>query len=187
MTSIARRERRDRLVTSNLDRVGAVARRIVGAFPPSIELDDLIQEGAIALMRCADKYRFVRADGFANPVPFWAYAVRRVHGAMQDQCRRRHYTEATHLPIEAAGDPGYMPSHDAAIDARRLHAVVADATAALPEPSRGVVEMFYTREMPQRAIGKKLGVAEPKVSAIRHEGLARMRRELAMREVKRAA
>jgi RNA polymerase primary sigma factor len=70
------------LVEGHLPRIAALARRFSG---PGIEVSDLVQEGWLALLEA--RRRFEPARG----VPFWAYAVPWVHGAIyrlaQDQRR----------------------------------------------------------------------------------------------------
>jgi len=70
------------LVEGHLPRIAALARRFNG---PGVELADLVQEGWLALLEA--RRRFDPGRG----VPFWAYAVPWVHGAIyrlaQDQRR----------------------------------------------------------------------------------------------------
>jgi len=64
-----------------------IARQVKSKLPPSVNLDDLIQEGMIGLLDAANKFSI--QDG----VSFEAYASFRVRGAIFDACR-----EADFLP-----------------------------------------------------------------------------------------
>jgi RNA polymerase primary sigma factor len=83
------------LVEGYLPRVAALARRFDG---PGVEISDLVQEGLLALLEA--RRRFEPGRG----VPFWAYAVPWVHGAIyrgaQDQRR------AVRLPAAAQVELG---------------------------------------------------------------------------------
>jgi len=180
---------RDRLLAPYLDQklVTSIAKRLIAKFPPSIELDDFIQEGLIGLMRAAAKFRTVRGDGYDNPVPFEAYARLMIRGAILSSCRRRQYTDATHAPLEEAAEPSYTPAIDAQIDAERERKQVAMAAAALPANSRKVIAMYYRDGMGKRQIAEEHGMREAAANEMRRDGLRRMKRELEMRGVRKAA
>lgn len=76
-----RRIRRDEAVCAHLPQVQVIARKIHRRVPPSVSLDDLIQEGTLGLMDAADKY------DASKQVKFETYAQFRIHGAIVDSLR----------------------------------------------------------------------------------------------------
>lgn len=77
-----RRARRALDPSDYLPLVRAIARRIYQITPLSVQLDDLIQEGCIGLLRAHARYDPSRG------VKFNTYLYRRVHGSMLDFLRR---------------------------------------------------------------------------------------------------
>jgi RNA polymerase sigma factor (sigma-70 family) len=86
---------RDELIKKHTYLVPPIARRIHKSLPPSFDIDDLIGEGNLGLLRAAIRYK-PRAHG---GTPFSAYARRVISGAIRDSYRRRHWTNATMAPI----------------------------------------------------------------------------------------
>jgi RNA polymerase sigma factor (sigma-70 family) len=76
--------------------IQALARSVVETLPPSIELDDLIQAGELALWEATAKFSAARAATFAS------YVRVRIHGAMVDSVKGKEYREATHEELTAA-------------------------------------------------------------------------------------
>src|SRR3954465_11269309 len=72
---------RDR-IASGLPFVESLARRVASSMPPSIELNDLVQDGMLGLIDAA-----CRLDE-ARGIKFETFAERRVRGAMIDALRR---------------------------------------------------------------------------------------------------
>lgn len=66
---------------ANRDRVASIAYRLWQRLPGNIELDDLIQEGMIALWRCLLRY------DAARDAQLMTFASRRIEGAMVDFLR----------------------------------------------------------------------------------------------------
>jgi len=89
----------DALVERYLPRIVALGRRFRG---PGVEVSDLVQEGWLALLEARRRFEPERG------VPFWAYAVPWVHGAVyrlaQDQRR------AVRLPAAAQVELGRIRS-----------------------------------------------------------------------------
>ena len=65
-----------------LDRVERAARKLVRTMPPSVEYDDLVQDGMLGLLDARKRYR--PETGTAFPT----FANRRIRGAMLDGLRR---------------------------------------------------------------------------------------------------
>ncbi|MBN1807550.1 MAG: sigma-70 family RNA polymerase sigma factor [Planctomycetes bacterium] len=74
-------ELRDRIFLGNIDLIKQEAGRMLLHVPPSVERCDLESAGASGLLGAVERYD----PGFG--VPFRAYAVKRIHGAMVDELR----------------------------------------------------------------------------------------------------
>lgn len=106
---------RDTLVKNHLKLVPPIAQRVKKSLPPSFELDDLISEGNIGLIRAAMRYDPGRHDG----TPFSAFARPRIHGAMVDSVRRKAWLENTANPLDDAPEGFETPETLHAIDPSR--------------------------------------------------------------------
>jgi len=73
----------DAVVREHAPMVRRIAVQVKSRLPPSIELDDLIQEGMLGLLDAARRWQ-----PQAGQAPFAAYARTRVRGAMYDWLRR---------------------------------------------------------------------------------------------------
>jgi RNA polymerase sigma factor FliA len=74
----------DELVREHAVLVRRIALQVCSRMPPSVELDDLVQEGMLGLLDAARRWR-PAPDG----TPFGAYARHRIRGAIYDALRRR--------------------------------------------------------------------------------------------------
>lgn len=74
-----------RLVEAHLDLVRRIAHHLMGRLPPSVQVDDLIQAGAIGLMGAVRDYE----EG--HGASFTTYAGIRIRGAMLDEIRRQDW------------------------------------------------------------------------------------------------
>ncbi|GMA51298.1 RNA polymerase sigma factor FliA [Alicyclobacillus contaminans] len=82
------KQRRDAVVREHLELVYRVARRVANATAlDGLEVQDLVQAGVLGLYRALDKYDEARG------VPFAAYAMHFVRGAMLDEVRK-----SSHVP-----------------------------------------------------------------------------------------
>lgn len=138
------RARRDDLVARHLHLVEPIARGVCAKLPPSIELDDLVGAGNLALIRAAARYSPEEHGG----APFSAYARQVIRGAMIDSIKGARYRDATHEAIDAAVETGSEPDMDAQIDAKRKAATVKKVVEMLPQQHRAVVERYYVDEEP---------------------------------------
>lgn len=84
------------LFADNVAWAEQIARRVHRKMPPSIELDDLVQEALIELHRRVGMYDPAKNDNFQG------YAYQAVYGACLMACRRRHYRNATAAPLDCA-------------------------------------------------------------------------------------
>lgn len=135
-------DERNALVVRCLPIVQRVARRIVGRLPASVELDDLVSIGLIALVEAVDRYEEDRAASFEG------YVKIRVRGAILDELRRidlvpRSVRDLSERAEEARAtltrELGRAPTAEE-LAARlgthtaRLHAIRADLASAREVP-----------------------------------------------------
>lgn len=88
-----RKERRDRMKTSNQDEVinkhaplvKRIAYHLMSRLPPSVQADDLIQAGMIGLLEASRNYDAGQGASFET------YAGIRIRGAMLDEIRRNDW------------------------------------------------------------------------------------------------
>jgi DNA-directed RNA polymerase specialized sigma subunit len=105
-----------------LKRLAAIVARRA---PRSITLDDLVGEGALALVRCSRRFDASRG------VPFLGFALLNIRGAMISLVRRT-YRDELHADL-TEGIALYDMRLDEAIDAAaRLERIEAEAIAAMP-------------------------------------------------------
>lgn len=172
---------RNQLVEANLEMVAKIAGAMMRQLPPSVVLDDMYQEGVIGLMRAAERYDPSRR------VAFPVYAKRRVVGAIKDANRRRHYRNATLLPLSDAKEQSVMPDHDERIDAERMARQVNKVVSILKPRQRGIVERYYGAEQSSKQIAREAGMLTPRVGEIRRAAVIEMRSGLERRGIKKAA
>lgn len=132
----------DALVVAHIPLVRQIALRVCQSLPPSFELDDLIAEGFVALIRSATRFRPAKHGG----TPFSAYARQRVRGAMLDSVKRRHYAENTRPSIDEESGGSVEPSVEISIDQARTRKRVRDAISWLPDEQREVIVARYLEE-----------------------------------------
>ncbi len=176
-------------VEPHLPLVGAIARAMARRLPPTVEMDELINDGVLGLIAALRRYDPVRRVGFST------YAGWRIRGAMLDGLRRRDPLPRTYrrlqrtypgnwvqfVPIEEAlmvpGGEDEDPE-SAAVEAdlrRRLWLQLA----ALPPRDRRVLVLRMVRAMPLREVAAALAISITRVVEIQTRALARMRRLLA--------
>lgn len=104
---------RNALIEAHLWRVDQLAKLVYCQMPRNIPLDDLRQEGALALFHCAAHFNPAIGD-------FGSYAALRVRGAMLDAVRKE-----TGVRSESDGEGGrvLMGVHRDHIELREWHAV----------------------------------------------------------------
>lgn len=175
--------RRNRLVEAHTHLVPPIAKAIVQKLPPSFEVDDLIQAGMIGLMDAAAKY----APHAHNRTPFDAYARHRIRGAIEDSIRRRNYTDATGLELEAAPEPTYSDPVQEFIDRARRARAVHSSLEDLAPRQRRVIELHYVRELKLAEVGAALGVCPSRASQLHVQALRKLKSSIPLRPHKEAA
>lgn len=174
---------RDAFVESWLILVEAIARATMRTLPPSFEYDDLHQAGAIGLLQAMDSFDAARG------VPFRAYATLRIRGAILDSIRRRHYRNATHLPIteQVAEMPGTgAETIERQVERAQQAAVIERAKEGLQPNERKVIEIYFEQDGKLDGIGAALGVKQSRSSQVLQMAKRSMKRELEWKGVKAA-
>jgi len=72
---------KEKLVKEMLPVVKRIAEDLIHTLPPNVELDDLIQEGVVALLSAIERYDPMRAS-------FKTFVLKRIKGAMYDYLRK---------------------------------------------------------------------------------------------------
>lgn len=167
------REARNRLVEEHAGMVRGIAERVLSVVPRSIELDDLIQTGMVALIHAATRYRPQEHGG----APFGAYARKCVRGAILDSVSGRNWIEAklAELPDmqeQPHLEPSVAPTIEGAIDDTRLARHVQDAIEYLDETSQRLLAAYYRDGATLESAGAECGLprrqaGEAHASAIR--------------------
>lgn len=169
---------RTALIDSHLSLVRPAARRLIAGLPACFELDDLVSEGVLGLMKAAASY---------NPalgVPFPAWALVKIRGEMLQYVRdeaRRHTEELFELTAEQALQTEPFAETDAELSREGVMQHVRHAWDALPPRERKVLYWYYVRQQDMRAIGEQLGISKGRVCHLHKRALALLRRELERR------
>jgi RNA polymerase sigma factor (sigma-70 family) len=169
----------DALVTEHLHFVRIVAGRIARILPPSVDLDDLVQEGSIALMQAAAKFQPGRK------VPFKVYAYKRIRGAMLSSVRGAKWPEHVHLPIEEADDIPSPESLEDEIEATEQASHLERGLKLLPVRQERILRLSYHENRHDGQIAPELGICQNWVGEIRRRGVKRLISDL--RGLRRAA
>lgn len=171
MTEAARR----RLIERHLPLVRAIAGRHAGAGEP---LEDLVQVGAIGLIKAADRFDEQRG------VPFPAFAAPVIAGEirhhLRDRCApvrvpRRLQAEGlrvTTVELERIAEP-------AATDRADDRLALGTALRALAPRERRLVLLRYVADLSQAQIASRTGLSQVHVSRTLRGALDRLHEQLA--------
>jgi RNA polymerase sigma factor (sigma-70 family) len=171
-------EQRNRLVDAHLDLVQSIARSLLRRLPPSIEFDDLAQEGYLGLMRAAESYFPVHEPGYPEPVSFRMWAAVKVRGAMIESVRRRHYRAATMEPLDdAAPEKVVSIDFEGGIARKQMARRVQIALVGLSDADRDTLRIYFTEEGRLAGVGERFGVKSSRSSQILHRALDHAERE----------
>jgi RNA polymerase sigma-B factor len=174
VTAAARR----RLIERHLPLVRSIAARYAGGGEP---LEDLVQIGAIGLIKAVDRYDAARGAAFgAYAAPFISGEIRH---HLRDRCApvrvpRRLQAEgvrvtAVQLDHEAGG-----PQPDPAEEADDRVAVGA-ALRALAPRERRLVLLRFVEDLSQAQIARRTGLSQVHVSRTLRGALLRLHEQLA--------
>jgi RNA polymerase sigma factor for flagellar operon FliA len=151
-----------------------------------LTVDDLMQVGAMAVMWAID--RFDPSRGFK----FTTYALRRVHGAIQDTLRNNHFLQGGGRSrvesmmqlsaVELETDNGRpQPIFDDDVHSRigfariEMGDTLNQMLASLNKKERLAMLLYYVDGMTMRSVGETLGLSESRVSQMMGPILDRLR------------
>ena len=153
--------------------------------------DDLVSAGVVGLIDAVDRYDPSRG------VPFEAFAVTRIRGAIIDELRRLDgrgrlfwrrvrvgEADADELPaalsLDRLVEAGAEPAADATepLLEEDLRNDVQYALMTLTIRERNVITRYYDGERTLREIGREMGVSEARVSQLHARAIAHLRRVL---------
>jgi len=148
--------------------VRAIARRYGGR---GGELEDLVQAGALGLVRASSRFDPDRGIAFAS------FAAPAVEGEIRRHLRERAGHEMPHDvgSIEGATDLSGDPEPEAESESRLL---LEGSLQALDERERQIVFLRFNADMTERQIASKLGISQAHVSRLLKGALAKLRSEL---------
>jgi len=153
------------VIEQNLPLVRALARRFSR---PSVPFDDLVQVGAIGLIKAVDGFREERGHDLG------AYAVPTIVGELRRHVRERA-TASSDVPLEdETPDAGSLTPADAS----EARALVSDALHALEPRERRIVALRFYRDLSQERIAAEVGLSQVQVSRLLSASLAKMRDRL---------
>ncbi len=157
------------LVESHLDNARTAAIHVAKSLPPFVEWDDIVSQAYLGLTQAALRYRP------ESNVPFWAFAQRRVKGAIFDSLRRKNFVHSSTLQLsehpEAAEGLQAIDETELTIAQREVAREVRRVVATLPAEARTVIELRYARGYNGRDTGRELGVGESQSSQLHHRAL----------------
>lgn len=156
---------RDQLIEAHLPLARKLARRYRGR---GETLDDLVQVGALGLIRASDRFDPGRG------VAFGTFAARVIDGEI-----RRHLRCRMRL-APVAGDEAVQDIHDPAEPhaVGEARAFVSRSMEALDDRERRTVFLRFEADMTERQIASVLGISQAQVSRILNRALAKLRAEL---------
>lgn len=168
------RRARTRVIEQNLPLVHALARHFAR---PSEPIDDLVQVGAIGLIKAVDGFREDRGTDLG------AYAVPTIVGELRRHVRGRSVSiDGAHV---GRRPPVVSPAAEEPVDVRSAteedseeRALVRTALDALGPRERRIVALRFYRDWSQQRIADEVGLSQVQVSRLLSASLAKMRRAL---------
>ena len=173
------RSARERLISDNLPLVRTLARRFAR---PAEPIDDLVQAGAIGLIKAVDGFRSDRGRDLG------AYAVPTIVGELRRYVRdggwpvrvpveqRRAGEQPVATPLE--DDTLEEPSGQAELERGEARALLRAAFRTLSRRERRIVALRYYRDLSQQRIADEVGLSQVQISRVLSGSLAKMRAEL---------
>lgn len=197
MDELARATENAAHITDYLPLVGAIARALSRGLPPTVELDELINDGVIGLIEALGRYDPTRGVGFST------YAGHRIRGAMLDglrvrdplprRVRRAHKADQVDPRNQTGGrgvffheiedaltipeDEAYGP--EARVLEEEMVYELRCGLLELPPRDRQVLLLRMVRGMTLRAVAAELQLSITRIAEIQTRGIVRLRRFLA--------
>ena len=173
------RAARDRVIEQNLPLVRAIARRFSRA--PD-QVDDLVQVGAIGLIKAVDGFAEDRGhDLGAYAVPTIVGELRRSVGEPAWPVRRpRSLVGVEQAPVAVSFDENELDDSNVAneLDRTEERLLLHAGIRSLSRRERRAVVLRYYEDWSQERIAEHLGVSQPQVSRILATALRKLRAEL---------
>jgi RNA polymerase sigma-B factor len=160
---------RQELVRSHLPLVRAVARRFGGR---GEDLEELVQVGALALVKASGRFDPSRGVAFAS------FAAPAVEGGIRRHLRDRRArgvqatTDSPDGAVEAAGERESTEESESRV-------LLADGLRVLDERERRIVFLRFNADMTERQIASTIGISQAHVSRLLEGALAKLRDEFA--------
>lgn len=162
------------MIEQNLPLVHALARHFAR---PSEPIDDLVQIGAIGLIKAVDGFREDRGTDLG------AYAVPTIVGELRRHVRGR--SASIHGAPLGRRPPVVSLASEETVDLRseteadsEERALVRAALDALGPRERRIVALRFYRDWSQQRIADEVGLSQVQVSRLLSSSLAKMRRAL---------
>ena len=174
----ARAHIRAHLIHEHLSLVRGVAHRFAGRE----QLDDLVQVGAIGLIKAADRFDPERG------VPFAGYALPTVTGEIKRYLRdhgwpvripRREQELGRKVfasPLSDGEEHDPLGEHELELSESR--ALLAAALPTLDDRSRRILHLRYYCDLSQSGIAAELGMSQVQVSRLLARSLSQLRNEI---------
>lgn len=158
------------LVIAHLPLVAPIARRIRRGLPPSFELADMEQLGALGLLAAARDYDASRGVAFA-----W-FARMKIRGAILDGIDDRAYREGTMGELPKAPVAARVASQESVAAEREGVSRLLAAVSALTPRQRAIIRLRYVEGESQAAAGAALGISQRGACDLEARALAALRR-----------
>jgi RNA polymerase sigma-B factor len=165
------------LIERHLPLVRSIARRFAGAGEP---LDDLVQVGAIGLIKAVDRFDPARGPRLE---PYAAAAISgEIRHHLRDRCSvvrlpRRLGAEGARVHVSPFAD-GYETTTDLA-SAADDRLAIAHAVRTLHPRSRRLVALRFFGDLSQAQAAAAVGISPVHASRLMHEALGTLRDQLA--------
>ena len=159
------RSARTRVIEENLPLVHSLARRFSRSSEP---IDDLVQVGAIGLIKAVDGFREERGGDLG------AYAVPTIVGELRRHVRERASASSVTALEEETLEAGIRTQAELS-EAREL---VRAAFDVLSPRERRIVALRFYRDWSQQSIAAEVGLSQVQVSRVLSSSLAKMRDRL---------
>lgn len=138
------------------------------------ELSDLIQTGAVGLIKAAERFDPSRGTRFST------YAYSLITGEILRSLRKRRGPIT--VSLDELHDEGFSPAetfaeYPDAFERAEDRIFAEQLISSLPERERELIRLRYYSGLTQRETGRVLGVSQPQVSRIEKRALSRLRTE----------
>lgn len=171
---------RGRLIEEHMPLVAALAHRYDRR---GEQLEDLVQVGALGLIKAVDRFRPERG------VALGAFAAPTIVGEIKHHLRDRTWPLSVPRRLRESRAPSEFVAPEAEADAAgeddetftevEDRALLERALGALGERERRILELRFFGDLSQVEIAKELGISQVHVSRIQHGALEKLRSVLA--------